>query len=233
MSGFGGGMGGSGFGGGGLGGSGFGGGMGSSGFGSSGIGGSGFGGSGFGTGGMGGGGFGTTRMNAGGFGQGGASTQGGQAFVGRDAGDMQSVFNQLGRNSNQFFQQMNRQMGGGRNNRRNASQEENQTLPVRVQLNVGFDQPRMEPTLLAATVRSRLDKHIARRAVTMPEIEFVGDSVVLRGIVNSESDRLVLERLISMEPGVAGVDNQLTVGEPTSPDPPLLEPPLPPQAENN
>jgi hypothetical protein len=67
----------------------------------------------------------------------------------------------------------------------------------------------------------------------MPEIEFVGDTVVLRGIVNSESDRLVLERLISMEPGVGEVDNQLTVGEATSSELPALEPPLPPQAENN
>jgi hypothetical protein len=231
-SGFGGGLGSSGFGGGsGFGSGGFGGGMGSSGFGS-GLGSSGFGG-GFGSSGLGGNGFGQNSF--------GNNQQGGQAFVGRDSGDMASVFNQLGRNSNQFFQQLNRTMGGGRN-RRGNSQEENAALLVRVRLDVAFDHPRTQPTVVATAVRGRLETLLARRNITAPEVEMVGDTVVLRGVAASESQRLVIEKLVSLEPGVAEVDNQMTVAnEPSAAESPATEspttdstlsPPLPPQTDN-
>jgi hypothetical protein len=247
------GLGGSGFGGSGFGGtsSGFGGGFGSSGFGGgsgfgsggfgSGMGSSGFGG-GFGSSGMGGG-FGSSGLGGNGFGQNsfGNNQQGGQNFVGRDSSDMASVFNQLGRNSNQFFQQLNRTMGGNRN-RRGNSQEENAALLVRVRLDVAFDHPRTQPTVVAAAVRGRLETLLARRNITAPDVEMVGDTVVLRGVAATESQRLVIEKLVSLEPGVAEVDNQMTVAnEPSAAESPATEspttdstlsPPLPPQTDN-
>ena len=216
-----GGLGSSGFGSGGLGSSGFGGGMGSSGFGSGGFGSSGLGGSGFGTSG-GGSGFGQNSF--------GNNQQGGQNFVGRDSSDMASVFNQLGRNSNQFFQQLNRTMGGGRN-RNSNSQEDNAALLVRVRLDVAFDHPPVQPTVVATAVRDRLETVLARRSIVAPEVEMNGDTVVLRGIAPSESQRLVIEKLVSLEPGVAEIDNQMTVASET----PATEPsplPLPPQTDN-
>jgi osmotically-inducible protein OsmY len=181
-------------------------------------------------------------MNAG-FGQGGASMQGGQAFVGRDSGDMASVFNQLGRNSNRFFQQMNRAMGGGRNNRNATAGQENVAPPVRVQLNVGFERQARPTTYVASAVQGRLDRILTKRGVTAPNVDVVGDTVVLNGIVESESQAMMIERLVRMEPGVAVVDNRLqlapaemeteTIEEPSSqpelvpPEPPA--PPLPPQ----
>ena len=243
----------------GLGSSGFGGGFGSSGFGSSsfggGFGGGGFGGSGFGSGfgsglgsgfgsGLGGGsGFGGSRfgsgsgvfrnagIGSGSFGQSGLSgMQGGQAFVGRDSGDMQAFFGQMGRASNQFFQQLGRTVGGGRGQRaqrRATAQAENEAPPVRVRLNVAFDYPQAPPPALATTVRTRLDPILARRSVASPDVGVVSDTVVLRGTVASDNERRLIERLVSLEPGVAAVENQLTVAEPEPPGPPL-----PPQ-ENN
>jgi BON domain len=243
------GFGGSGFGGtsSGFGSSGLGGGFGSSGFGSSGLGSSGFGSGGFGQSGFGGGGFGSSGLGGSGFGtsgQGGSgfgqnsfgnNQQGGQDFVGRDSSDMASVFNQLGRNSNQFFQQLNRSMGGNRN-RRSNSQEDNAALLVRVRLDVAFDHPAVQPTVVAAAVRDRLETVLARRSITAPEVEMVGDTVVLRGIAPSESQRLVIEKLVSLEPGVGEIDNQMTVNsEPSanerSATEPSSSPPLPPQAD--
>jgi hypothetical protein len=229
------GFGGSSFGGGGFGGmsgmSGFSGGMGglNGGMGGFGSGGMGMGGMGGGMGGMGGGmgGFGTGMgmggSGMGGFGQGGMggmqgnNMQGNQGFVGRDSSDMASVFNQLGRNSNQFFQQLNRTMGRG-NRRRNSSQEENAALAIRVRLDVAFDQPAVQPGVVANNVRTRLASTLAKRKITAPEVELVGDTIVLRGVVANESQRLVIEKLVSMEPGVAAVSNEMTVQEPSAAD---------------
>jgi BON domain len=186
----------------GMGGSGFGSGMGSgmSGFGNSGLGGL--------------GGTGTTNQ------------QGNQGFIGRDNSEMTSIFNQLGRNSNQFFQQMNRNMGRGNRNR-NTSQEENAALAVRVRLDVAFDRPQAQPAAVGTAVRGRLDKLLTRRNIATPSVEVVGDTVVLRGVAKSESQRLVIEKLVSLEPGVMSVENQMTVAEEKP-----LSPPVPPQADN-
>jgi len=215
--GFGGGFGSSGLGASGFGSSGFGGGFGSSGFGGGGFGSSGFG-SGFGSSGFGGSGF-----NQNSFGN---NQQGGQNFVGRDSSDMASVFNQLGRNSNQFFRQLNRTLGGNRNQRNNSSQGDNAALLVRVRLDVAFDHPQVRPTAVATAIRGRLDTILAGRNIVMPEVEMDGDTVVLRGVAPSESQRLVIEKLVSLEPGVAEVVNQMTVATESSSDAPL-----PPQAD--
>jgi hypothetical protein len=150
---------------------------------------------------------------------------------------MASVFNQLGRSSNQFFQQLNRTMGGGNRNRRSTTQGENVTLPVRVRLNVAFDHPRSQPTVVATAVRGRLEKILTRRSIAAPEVEVVGDTVVLRGVAPSESQRLVIEKLVSLEPGVGEVENQMTVAQvtPAQMTPAHSPPPLPlvpPQADN-
>jgi osmotically-inducible protein OsmY len=207
----------------------FGGSLGSSGFGSGNFGttglGSGFGSSGIGTGG-GTGGLGSSSFGGQGLGQSAYGTaQGGQAFVGRDSGDVQGMFDQIGRGSNQFFQQLNRTLGGNQNRNRQSGQQENAQLPVRVQLNVAFDQPRPQPSVLASTVRSRLERVLAGRSIAAPEVEVVGDVVILRGTAESESQRLVIEKLVSLEPGVWLVDNQLTVADrhPTAPIPPATD----------
>ena len=230
-SGFGGGFGSSGFGSSGFGG-GFGScssGFGSSGFGSSGMGGfgqSGFGGGmgGFGSSGMGGfgsgtGGFGRSGFGNSGFGGAGMNgSQGNQNFIGRNANAMTTIFNQLGRNAGASSQQFNRRTSGGNRSRRSQSQEENAELQVRVRLDVAFDHPQVQPAALATTVRTRLDHVLAGHSLGTPQVEVTGDTVVLRGVAASESDRTVIEKLVSLEPGVAAVDNQMTVA--SSPDSP-------------
>jgi osmotically-inducible protein OsmY len=213
-------------------------GFGSGGFGSGGLGSSGFGSGGLGSSGLGGSGFGTSGQGGSGFGQNslGNNQQGGQNFVGRDSGDMASVFNQLGRNSNQFFQQLNRSMGGGRNQQGN-SQQDNAALLVRVRLDVAFDHPRSQPTVVATAVRGRLETVLAGRSIVAPEVEMNGDTVVLRGVAPSESQRLMIEKLVSLEPGVADVDNQMTVATEQSANERAAtessaSPPLPPQSDN-
>jgi hypothetical protein len=158
------------------------------------------GGSGFGGGGM--GGLGQSGMN---------SMQGGQqSFIGRDSSEMASIFQQMGRNSNQFLQQLNRTMGRGRGGRNN-SQEENAALAVRVRLDVAFDAPPVQPSVVAGNVRTRLATTLSRQNVAAPEVELAGNTVVLRGVAKNVSQRMVIEQLVRMEPGVFAVDNQMTV----------------------
>jgi BON domain-containing protein len=219
-SGFGGGSGGSGFGSSGFGGGG-GGAFGSGTGGFSGFGGSGFGGSsnfggsfgnafgsnGFGSTGMGGGGQGFGQgMNGGG--QGGKN--GGQQFIGRSNSDMQSMMKSMGNSSNQFFQQLNRTLGQG-NRGKQTQQKENAKLSVPVRLNVAFASAPPQSTALATALHGHIDKLLAARTMAAPDIEVDGDTVVLRGTADSDSQRLVIEKLVSLEPGVYQVLNQMTV----------------------
>jgi hypothetical protein len=158
-------------------------------------------------------------MGGGGFGQSGMNMQNGQqGFIGRDSNDMTNVFRQMGRSSNQFFQQLNRTMGRGRG-RNNSSQEENAALAVRVRLETAFEGPQIQPTVAAGNLRTRLASSLSRRKIAAPEVELAGDTVVLRGVVQSESQRMVIEQLARMEPGVFAVDNQMTVADPSGSQP--------------
>jgi hypothetical protein len=220
MSGFGGGMGGmSGFGGGRMGGmSGFGGGMGGmSGFGGgmgggfgSGFGGSAFGrGGGFGNAGFGGTGFGGQGMYGGGM--------GGQSFVGRDGGDMQAIMGQMGRAGTQFFNTMNRNMANRNRNQQPQQSDENERPPVRVRLEVGFAAAQAPPTAIATNLTQRLTRLAVDHSLGQPQIAVEGDTVVLRGVADSDSQRRVLEQFVMLEPGVMKVRNEMVVaGEPAA-----------------
>jgi hypothetical protein len=215
--GFGGGGGGFGGSGGGFGGSGGGGNFGSGTSGFSGFGGSGFGG-GSNFGGSFGNAFGSNGFGSGsggqGFGQGmngGQGGQGGQQFIGRSDSDTQAMMKALGKNSNQFFQQMNRTLGQANRGKQGNQQKANATLQVPVRLNVAFDIAPPKSSALATALHGHIDKLLIARKITAPEIEVDGDTVVLRGTAESDSQRLVIEKLVSLEPGVYQVSNQMTV----------------------
>jgi hypothetical protein len=196
------------------------GGSGMSGFGGGGFGGGGFGSSGFGSGGFGGG-FGSSSIGNsfggglgnsgfGGFGSGGAA--GLQSFVGRDATDMQSAWNQMGSAGAQFFNQMNRNM------RRNSSRErrqqaqtamQNPPQPMRIEIRAAFNAPRPAPSVIAQNIRARLASLAADHRIGQPIVTMEGDTAVLRGVAESESQRQVLANLIALEPGVRQVRNEM------------------------
>jgi BON domain len=212
-------MGSGGFGSSGFGSSGFGsGGFGSGGFGSSGFGSS-FGGSGFGSGGM--SGFGSQGMGA--MGGGG---MGGQNFIGRDSADMNAVMNQMGRAGTQFFNTMNRNMGGRNRNRQQQTEqtEADERPKMRIRLEVGFTAPRAAPSALAATMQRRLASLAVDHSLGQPQVVVEGDTVVLRGVAQSESQKLVLANLIALEPGVRAVRNEMTVAGVPVPVAPIVAP---------
>lgn len=177
-------------------------------FGTGGFGGSRFGGSQFGGGGFGGQGFGQGMV---GFGD------GGQGFVGRDSGDMQALFNNIGRGANQFFQQLDRRLDRvgrrGRRNRQTDVADESTRTPVRVQLRLAFDDVPV-PRVTASEIESRLETTLdglSDPRFGSPEVSVADGVVTLRGTVPSESRWLVMEKLAALEPGVREVRNQMTV----------------------
>ncbi len=213
----------------GLGSSGFGSGFGSSGFGgmgSSGFGGSGFGSSGFGGGGFGGGGMGNSGFGGGGFGNsgfgnsgfGGSSGSGAygsaENFVGRDASDMQAAFGQMGRAGTQFFTTMNRNMSRNSSRGKAPRPWRTQPQPMRVEVHVAFDTPRPSSTQLATTVREHLTSILANHKMSQPNVSMQGDTAVVTGVAASENERDVISQLISLEPGIRDVRNEMTVAAP-------------------
>lgn len=225
---FGGGMGGLGTAGlGGSGGRGFStGGLGPSGFGNAGFGATRFGGSGlaaFGGGGFGNAGFGATRFGSGlgstaggsmfGNQMGGTNRLGGGStyFVGRDAASMAATFSQFSRAGAQFFNQMNRDYSRRQRSSATAQPAGRNANPVRVELQVAFDGPRKVPSAVEDQIRARLGRILAQHQIVPPVVRMEGDTAVLVGEASSESQRLMFEKLVALEPGVRQVRNEVVV----------------------
>ncbi len=193
----------------GFGASGFGSSFGSSGFGSSGFGSS-FGSSGFGSSGFGSS-FGSSGFGSSGFG---SNQSGNRRFIGRDATDMQSIFTQLGRSGTQYFNNMNRQMARGQ---QTTVTTRNPPQPIRTEVQVAFNAPQPSADVVAKALQVRLAKIMGDHHMTVPTVSVQNGTAVLSGVAKNENERQVIESLVSLEPGVRTVRNEMTVaGEPTS-----------------
>ncbi|QDT68722.1 BON domain protein [Planctomycetes bacterium MalM25] len=184
--------------------------FGSSSAGTSSFGQSGFGGSSFGSSGFGQSGFGSTTGGAGGGFN--AITNTDQGFIGRSAADIQTFFG----STNQAFQttdtRSSRSGGGGGD----SSSEAGRRPLVRVSLSASRELRRS-----VSGVRPRVDiaiDQVARRltrqgmnSVTLSANEGV---TTLEGVVESDSQRRLAEKLAAIEPGVRRVENRLRVVEP-------------------
>jgi hypothetical protein len=190
-------------------------GSGSSGFGSSGFGSS-FGSSGFGSG-FGSSGFGSSFGSSGfgsSFGSSGFGSNGNNGFVGRDANDMQSIFRQLGRSSTQYFNNMNRQMARGQ---QTTVTTRNPSQPIRTEVQVAFAAPQPSADVVAKALQVRLAKIMSEHHMTVPTVSVQNGTAVLSGVARNDNERQVIESLVSFEPGVRTVRNEMTVaGAPTS-----------------
>ncbi len=94
---------------------------------------------------------------------------------------------------------------GGRGGGRGTNAE----VPAVIQL--GFDfQPIAAPTL-ETTLQQRLERSGAIRSVEGVSVAVEGDTVVLRGTVGSDYERLLAENLARLEPGVRQVRNELKI----------------------
>jgi hypothetical protein len=87
---------------------------------------------------------------------------------------------------------------------------------MRVNLQVAFTPQRPSQAALTESIRTRLGRILTVQDIAVPQLTMEGDIAVLRGVAGSESQRLMLEKLIAMEPGVGEVRNEMTVGGPNA-----------------
>lgn len=66
---------------------------------------------------------------------------------------------------------------------------------------------------------ARLQEIVARAYAGPIEAWVEGETAILRGAVASESDRVLLETLVSFEPGIYRIQNELTISRPVPPPP--------------
>lgn len=88
--------------------------------------------------------------------------------------------------------------------------------PIRSAVRVGFTPPTVQPQQVAQELTARLSQIPALRNSANGanvQVSLDGNVAVLKGTVPTNHDRLVLERLLLLEPGVDKVQNELVVAE--------------------
>jgi hypothetical protein len=92
--------------------------------------------------------------------------------------------------------------------------------PARVRLVPVFEAPQIVSAgAPAPEVQARLNQVVALPAaagVSGPTVTMVGRTATVSGSVATEHQRRLVEKLISIQPGVSAVDNQLIVASPDS-----------------
>ncbi len=209
-------------------GGGYGGGYGGGGFGGGfGNGAGGFGGGGFGGGGVG--------RGAGGLGAGGtiggmnqSSLGGGQLnpatrqmmnqrfqrgnFVGRDAADVETLFqSQNGNPVQAMMGAVIENLNQLRESRRRWRERQNAPPPIHVQLKPSSELMTAQATPATREVQTRINGMMRQGGLATADVVITGRVAVLRGTVATDHDRALAERLASLEPGVSRVQNLLTI----------------------
>jgi hypothetical protein len=166
----------------------------------------------------------------GGFGQQGGAGQagvgaGGRNFVGRDSTEvLQNFQGQVGgqqggrfgaggqaiQNANDLRQQQGRWQ---------QQQQNTNRQPLRIQLRPAFDLAVPVATEIIGGAQLRLNRSLEVEGAPPVEITIVEGRTVLRGVVASEYERAVVAQMAALEPGVAEIDNQLSVSEPVAAPP--------------
>lgn len=137
---------------------------------------------------------------------------GADAFLGNDGQQMQNFFRALNRGrqrsatQNFAIENLNelRNQGGDGNS-------SDTRPPVRVQLRPAFETPLGTIGRIQSELETRLIANAAELGISDVKVTMEGRILTLEGTVATEHQRNLAEKVISLEPGVSGVDNRLTV----------------------
>lgn len=155
------------------------------------------------------------------------------AFVGADSADTGFVGSAAAGNTQNSNRNI-RRGGGGRTNVNQGGRGNRQRDEIRVVLQLGFTPPQpnsIAPKLAPGAVASRLAERMERSSWIQNrsplKVSIDQGTATLRGVVATEHDRVLAERLALLEGGVRKVENLLEL-ESKSPDaqdaPALLQP---------
>ena len=148
-------------------------------------------------------------------------------FVGADLGDTQNFFSQ----ATSAFQLNNQPISrNNRNaNRQNAGQfggQQSRARILRRRLHVAFRHPQLSSTNVGNSINARLKRLSAPNSPLDIQVAMQGRTAVLQGTVASEEERKLAATLVSLEPGVSAVRNELTVSAERPPIPRVEQVPV-------
>ncbi len=156
------------------------------------------------------------------------------AFVGTSAADVQNFLGavQAGENARRGSGMAGLRAGQGARrgdpNRnqgaRGSGRRGRRAADLRISLHAAFDYPKTPAAQMSLAMTRRLGKSLAVLSGSDLDVEIRDGTATLRGVVATDHDRRVAERMVRLEPGVWRVKNDLTVPE-TLPGPPLLQQP--------
>ncbi len=146
---------------------------------------------------------------------------GGQdGFVGSDAQQVRDM--QRARNPRQgrraLFDFAIESLNEMRESRRERDAQRNQTPPVRVRLRPLFAVGQPSTAALSSNTAESLNKALPNRAAAA-RVSVQGNEATIQGAVSSEYDKQLAAKVLSLQPGIYEVNNQLTVepGQAVSP----------------
>lgn len=157
-------------------------------------------------------------------------------FVGADSGDTSFVGAVASESGRQTSSRNIRRGGGGasRANVNRSSGRGRQRDQVRIVLQLGFTPPKSgtiapsrTPQAVASRLAERMEKSSWIQNQSPLEVSIDDGTATLRGVVATEHDRLLAERLALLEGGVRKVENQLKIQGADSPEAPALLQPMP------
>ena len=105
------------------------------------------------------------------------------------------------------------QFGRGSQSRRNTQGigARRSTAEIRARLRTGFSITRPAPAQRSSTLATRFEKSSWLQPQSPMEVAIEGGTAILRGVVATEHDRVLAERVAKLEPGVRQVENLLTL----------------------
>ena len=140
------------------------------------------------------------------------------AFVGADAGDTSFV----GAASDASGQTRSVRRGGGGQTNVNQGRGRQQS-EVRIVLRLGFTPPKpatialtRSPAAVASQLAGRMERSTWIQNRSPLQVQIDEGTATLQGVVSTEHDRVLAERLVLLEPGIRTVTNELRI-EPTAP----------------
>jgi hypothetical protein len=140
-----------------------------------------------------------------------------QGFIGNETGDVAGFFSMLnaGRTGNVQTNNQRRRDPEAETNVNAGGQQNNNNVRrmYRTTRTVGFDYVATSTPELSSTVSQRIQKTPGIRTRSTIDVEIVGRTAVLRGVVATAHDRELAARLASLEPGVSAVQNELEVAQ--------------------
>ena len=150
----------------------------------------------------------------GGMGQGGTNqlATGQNGFIGSNSDQVQDLFrNRRGaQGRTAMFDFMIENLNEMRD-RGGRGGGDNRTPPVRVKLRPAFETPLGTMQQVNSDVQTRLSSSLNDLGVTDTRIAMEGRTLTLEGTVASDHHKALVEKMISLEPGVSTIENRLTV----------------------